>query len=112
MTDPQSAEAVRAGDARACGPGAETANARAVADLFGGLVAWRDSLPSPDLTVTSREWERALAEAKSGPAVDEAAFREELAERAQDIVSKINSGEIAHPDGTPLLPEGYRFEWK
>lgn len=41
MTEPQSAEAVRAGDARACGPGADKAAfAARAADLFMNWLAY------------------------------------------------------------------------
>lgn len=106
MTDQQPADAVRASD-RAHGPGGAWDGE---SPMYAGLLDWADQVkpvgPGPLKIVTGGDWDRALAEAKSGPPVDEAAFREELAARAQAITAKINSGEIAHG-----LPTGYRFEF-
>ena len=52
-------------------------------------------------------WDFALAEAKSGPPVDEEAFRRKLDDQAQEIVRQINAGTLTHA----MLPEGMRFEW-
>ena len=57
-------------------------------------------------------WDFALAEAKSGARIDEAAFRAVMQDRCQVILARINSGEIAHPYGARLVPDGYRLEWE
>lgn len=73
----------------------------------GGTAAPGDDLYfGPCLNPAGDPWDVALAEAKSGPPVDEAAIRDNLAARAQAIADKLSRGEVTHG-----LPSGLRFEF-
>lgn len=87
MTGQEFREAVRADIARAYGP-----------------AVIRDALFSDEA--------RAYLAARRAADAETGDFCRRIAERAQEIMTKVSNGEIAHPDGSPLLPAGYRLDWE